>query len=137
MNGNAVGQQAHHGGGFNPGYIFELLFSLVERNKKDIASNICAHHVHDLSACGVLHSRDLDVVARIDSKAPRGFAITRGGHSGAHQRNGDASERRAVNARARTEETTTAALRCRVQREVASNVGRARQRLAVAAVKTS
>ena len=51
-----VGDEAHHAGRFHPGNLFELRFLLGQRDEENVASDVGAHHFHDLRLGHVLHA---------------------------------------------------------------------------------
>ena len=71
----AVGNKAHHAGRFHPRNLLQLRLLLRQRNKKNVAPNVGAHHFHDLRLGHVLHARDFNVVARFHAEAPRVLAV--------------------------------------------------------------
>ena len=70
-----VRYKTHHAGRFHPWDLIQLGFLLGQWDKEDVATNIGAHHFHDLSLGHVLHAHDFDVVARFDAKPPGALAI--------------------------------------------------------------
>ena len=77
-----VGHEAHHAGRFDPGNLFELRFLLGQRHEENVASDVGAHHFHDLRLGHILHADDFNVVAGLDAKAPGALAVfvQTGGH---------------------------------------------------------
>ena len=71
----AVGNKSHHAGRFHPRNLLQLRLLLRQRNEKDVAPDIGAHHFHDLRLGHVLHAGDFNVVARFHAEAPRVLAI--------------------------------------------------------------
>ena len=71
----AVGHKPHHAGRFHPWNLLQLRLLLRQRNEKNVAADVGAHHFHDLRLGHVLHARDFDVVARFHAEAPRALAI--------------------------------------------------------------
>lgn len=76
LDAQAIRDEAHDTGRFDPGNLLELVLALGERNEEDVAANIAAHDIHDLGVRDVLDARDFDQVAGIDAKAPGMLAIT-------------------------------------------------------------
>ena len=54
LDAQAIGDKAHHARRFHPRNLLQLLFALRERNEKNVAANISAHHFHDLRVRDVL-----------------------------------------------------------------------------------
>src|SRR5215470_1843766 len=73
--GDAVRQQAHHAGGFDPRNLFQLFSPLVQWNKEDVAADIGAGNLHHLHAGSVMHPGDLDAVAGFDAEAGRTYSV--------------------------------------------------------------
>ena len=70
----AIGNKPHHAGRGDPGNLLQLLFAW-SRGKEDVAADVSAHDFHDLRAGHILQTGDFDVVARVDAKTPRVFAV--------------------------------------------------------------
>src|SRR5205085_169289 len=72
----AVRHETHNAGRLDPWNLLKLRFALCQRNKENIASDIAAHDFHDLGLGDVLRAGDFNLVAGVDSEAPRVFAVT-------------------------------------------------------------
>src|SRR4051812_1289036 len=72
----AVRHETHYAGRLDPGNLLKLRFALCQRNKENIAADIAAHDFHDLGLGDVLGACDFNLVAGVDSEAPRVFAVT-------------------------------------------------------------
>ena len=70
LDAEAVGDKAHHAGGFDPGNLFELLLTEREGDKENVAADVAAHHVHDLGVGNVRGALNFDLIAGIDAEAP-------------------------------------------------------------------
>ena len=75
FNLQAVGHEAHHAGGLDPGNFLELRFAFAERDEEDVASDVAAHDFHDLGARNVVGAADFNVVARFDPETPVALAV--------------------------------------------------------------
>src|SRR5689334_1554146 len=70
-----VGDEAHDAGRLHPGDLLQLRFTLGQRHKEDISSQVAAHYFHDLRASYVVSSRNFNVVAGINAESPGMLAI--------------------------------------------------------------
>src|SRR5208337_3826284 len=75
LDAQPIGDKTHHTRRFHPRDLFQLLFALSQRNEENVAANISAHHFHDLRVRDVVSAGDLDLIARIDAKAPGVFPV--------------------------------------------------------------
>src|SRR5215469_15226213 len=84
----AVGQKPHHRGRFDPGNLFQLLLSLEQWDKEDVAADVAAlaKDLYDLGVADILRAGDLDVIAGIEAETPGARAVEIGGRK--HPRQG-------------------------------------------------
>ena len=65
-----IWHETHYAGRLHPGNLLELLFALGQWNEKDVAADVSAHHLHDLSVRHVLGAGNFNLIAGIDAKTP-------------------------------------------------------------------
>src|SRR5262249_32204492 len=69
--------------------LLQLLLPFVERNIKNVAADVAAHHFHHLSPGDVGQAGHFDVVAGIQAETPRVFAVTIEGRDRHSRKRGD------------------------------------------------
>src|ERR1035441_8742334 len=89
LDAQAIRYESHHARRFHPRNLLQLLFALGQRNEKNVAANISAHHFQHLRVRHVLRAADLNLIAGIDSKTPRMLPVTVEAESGSSQNRKD------------------------------------------------
>src|SRR6266853_2649327 len=71
----AIWHKTHYARRFHPWNLLKLLLPLSQRNKKNVAAYIAAHHFHDLRVSDVIGASNFDLIAGIDTETPGMFSV--------------------------------------------------------------